>query len=64
MNEKFKLKFKTAAGADKTFTENHPKLNATSKNFADATNAIEEAYGYTTVGVVLQSDTTIWTPGE
>lgn len=62
MNEKFKLKFKTAAGADVTITENHPKLDATNKNFADATNAIEEAYNYTTVGVVLQSDTTIWTP--
>ena len=63
-NEKYKLKFKTATGGDVTITETHPKLNATSKNFADATNAIEEAYGYTTVGIDLNSDTTVWTPGE
>ena len=58
----YKLRFKTPDGRDKTETESHPNLNATQVDFAKATTVYEELYGYTTVGVDLNSDTTVWTP--
>ena len=60
----YKLKFKTADGKDKTFTESHPNLNATTAQKGDAMSAIENLYGYTPVQIDLNSDTTVWTAGD
>lgn len=60
----FKLRFKTADGRDKTITENHPKIDATTQQKSDAMTTIENLYGYTPVAIDLNSDTTVWTASD
>ena len=59
----YKLRYKTADGKDRTITENHPKLDASQAALGEAAQVAEELYGWTAVGIDLNSDTTVWTPG-
>ena len=60
MNEKFKLYFVDDEGNQKSFTENHPKLDSTDQDKEDAMTGVCNVYGLTSVRIDLQSDTTIW----
>ena len=47
----------------KKFTETHPKLTADENDFANASNALMDGYGYEITEATLQSETTVYTAG-
>ena len=57
----YKLIFKKADGNTKTFTESHPKLDATENEKGQAMLAIGGNYNMTPLRIDVNSDTTVWT---
>lgn len=47
----------------KKFTEPYPKLDADADDFANASNAMMDGYGYEIMEATLQSETTVYTAG-
>ena len=59
-NEKFKFVLADSGGNKVTYTENHPKVDASKQDMTSAMEGLGDMIGGTGVEIILNSDTSVW----